>query len=160
MEIVQEIYNEVKTLKDSLLNNKNKANDLRKLYERLYKSLLGFDSTETQHTLHDMINDYAAKENKQNLQYICHSLRKNLNTWSHDNPKKLSNEELDEYFIKFNNIILSLTGIDIKEDKTTIKNFLLTDLELNEKQEKAVLSTSKITLVSAGPGTDSWQSSK
>ena len=45
-----------------------------------------------------MINDYVIKENKHHLQYICHSLRKELNSWSHDNPNRLLDETLYDYF--------------------------------------------------------------
>lgn len=153
MEIIYNIYDEVKTIRESLLQNENKANDLRKMYEKLYKNLLGYQAKETEHTLHDMINDYAIKENKHSLQYICHKLRKDLNPWSHDNPRKLSNEDLETYFVMFNNIIHSLTGILPKETKDSRRDFSLASLNLNNKQKEAVLSTKKITLVNAGPGT-------
>ena len=150
---IQKIYDEMNTLLNSLLNNENKANDLRKLYERLYKNLLGYKADEKQYTLHDMINDYAKKENKFNSQYICHSLRKDLNEWSHDNPNSLSNQELEKYFIKFRNIVEFLTGISYKEIKVFNKNFELSNFNLNDKQKEAVLSFKKITLINSGPGT-------
>lgn len=152
-ELINNIYTDLNTLSNSLLNNETKANDLRKLYERLYKNLLGYKADEKQYTLHDMINDYAKKENKFNSQYICHSLRKDLNEWSHDNPNSLSNQKLEEYFIKFRNIVEFLTGISYKEIKVFNKNFELSNLNLNDKQKEAVLSLKKITLVNAGPGT-------
>ena len=152
-EVIKNIYTDLNTLSNSLLNNENKANDLRKLYERLYKNLLGYKADEKQYTLHDMINDYAKKENKFNSQYICHSLRKDLNEWSHDNPNSLSNQELEEYFIKFGNIVEFLTDISYKEIKVFNKNFELSNFNLNDKQKEAVLSLKKITLVNAGPGT-------
>ena len=150
---IQKIYDEMNTLLNSLLNNENKANDLRKLYEKLYKNLLGYKADEKQYTLHDMINDYAKKINKFNSQYICHSLRKDLNEWSHDNPNSLSNQELEEYFIKFRNIVEFLTGISYKEIKVFNKNFELSNFNLNDKQKEAVLSFKKITLINSGPGT-------
>lgn len=152
-EVIKNIYTDLNTLSNSLLNNENKANDLRKLYEKLYKNLLGYKADEKQYTLHDMINDYAKKENKFNSQYICHSLRKDLNEWSHDNPNSLSNQELEEYFIKFGNIVEFLTDISYKEIKVFNKNFELSNFNLNDKQKEAVLSLKKITLVNAGPGT-------
>lgn len=132
---IQKIYDEMNTLLNSLLNNENKANDLRKLYERLYKNLLGYKADEKQYTLHDMINDYAKKENKFNSQYICHSLRKDLNEWSHDNPNSLSNQELEKYFIKFRNIVEFLTGISYKEIKVFNKNFELSNSTFAHKTE-------------------------
>jgi uncharacterized metal-binding protein len=78
-EVSKNIYTDLNTLSNSLLNNEIKANNLRKLYEKLYKNLLGYKADEKQYTLHDMINDYAKKKNKFNSQYICHSLRKNSN---------------------------------------------------------------------------------
>jgi DNA helicase-2/ATP-dependent DNA helicase PcrA len=153
MEIIYNIYEEIRILRGSLLSNENKAHNLRKLYEKLYKNLLDYQGKESVPTLHDMINEYIIKENKDDLQYLCHKLRKDLNPWSHDNLAKLSNEDLNNYFTMFNNIIFSLTGILPKENKNEEKEFLLSNLTLNDKQKEAVLSTNKITLVSAGPGT-------
>lgn len=93
------------------------------------------------------------KENKFNSQYICHSLRKDLNEWSHDNPNSLSNQELEKYFIKFRNIVEFLTGISYKEIKVFNKNFELSNFNLNDKQKEAVLSFKKITLINSGRGT-------
>lgn len=152
-ELIKNIYTDLNTLSTSLINNENKANNLRKLYEKLYKNLLGYKADEKQYTLHDMINDYAKKENKFNSQYICHSLRKDLNEWSHDNPNSLSNQKLEEYFIRFRNIVEFLTGISYEEIKVFNKNFELSNFNLNDKQKEAVLSLKKITLVNAGPGT-------
>ncbi len=152
-ELIKNIYTDLNTLSNSLLNNETKANNLRKLYEKLYKNLLGYKADEKQYTLHDMINDYAKKENKFNSQYICHSLRKDLNEWSHDNSNSLSNQKLEEYFIKFRNIVEFLTGISYVETKVFNKNFELSNFNLNDKQKEAVLSLKKITLVNAGPGT-------
>ena len=150
---IQKIYDEMNTLLNSLLNNENKANDLRKLYEKLYKNLLGYKADEKQYTLHDMINNYAKKEGKYDSQHICHSLRKDLNEWSHDNPNSLANQDLEKYFIKFKNIVEFLTDISYVETKVFIKNFELSNLTLNDKQKEAVLSFKKIILVNAGPGT-------
>lgn len=150
--IIMNLYQQIENLHKTLLSNENKANELRKIYEKLFKILLGYSAKEIQHSLHDMINDYINEVNKYELQYICHSLRKDLNPWSHDNPNRLHNNELDGYFTKFKNIIQSLAGI-IYNETNQLKEFELSKLYLNEKQQKAVLSSSKITLVNAGPGT-------
>lgn len=149
---IEIIYVESMTLKKSLLNNENKANDLRKLYEKLCKTILEFPADESLYTLHDLINLCVLKKNKPKMQYICHSLRKDLNPWAHDNPNTLSDEDLEIYFTKFINITNDLTDIPLKETND-IKEFTLENLQLNDEQKKAVLSSNKLTLVNAGPGT-------
>ena len=150
---IQEMYKEMNTLQYSLLPNENKANELRKLYEKFYKYLLSYDLNEEKYNLCSLINDYAEKENINEVKDISHCLRKCLNPWSHYKTEKLKDETLNDYFIIFRKIIYSLTGIIQKEDNQINKDFLLSSLTLNSKQEKAVLSTNKITLVNAGPGT-------
>ena len=152
-EKIQQIYTEINTLKNSLISNENKANELRKSFEKLLKLILGYDPSESKITLHDMINEYATKQQKYNLQYICHNLRKDLNQWSHDTPNKLDDIELNDYIVRYKNIIQAVSGLDNIINKEDIQSFSLELLTLNEKQKQAVESQSKITLVNAGPGT-------
>ena len=129
-EKIQQIYQEINTLENSLLKNENKANELRKSFEKLLKLILGYDPSESKITLHDMINEYATKQQKYNLQYICHTLRKDLNQWSHDTPNKLDDIELNDYIVRYKNIIQVVSGLDslIKKEDIQIPIIILTSL--------------------------------
>lgn len=153
IEKIQKIYNEINTLENSLINNENKANELRKSFERLLKIVLNYELSESKITLFDMINEYASKNQKYNLQYICHNLRKDLNQWSHDTPNRLDSIELNDYILRYKNIVQAISGFNQIIGSSDIKDFSLDILDLNTKQKNAVLSKNKITLVNAGPGT-------
>lgn len=151
--IIKEIYSEIDTLENSLIQNENKAIELRKSFEKLFKLVLGYEQSNTKETLYNMINSVAKKSKQHNIQYVCHNLRKDLNQWSHDNPNKLSNIELEDYILRYRNIIEIITGIKNTIKSNAIKPFQLELLNLNPKQKIAVESTRKIVLVNAGPGT-------
>lgn len=150
---IQDIYENIAFMAKSLIPNENKANELRKLFEKFLKLQLNYRSNDNSQSLYDMINIYLEKSQKYNLQYVCHKLRKDLNQWSHHTDKVLLDKELDEYYLRFKNIIYAMTGKEHKEAKSSIKPFSLDALGLNPKQKEAVLSKNRITLVNAGPGT-------
>ena len=153
MENSQNLYNELDTISRSLLSNEAKANDLRKLFEKLLHQMLGTDPSEKHISLNNLIDEFVKKEQKYDLQYIFHNLRKDLNPWSHHTDEKLDEWDLQDYIARFKNIVRLITGEKDHNNEDTIKLFALDDLTLNEKQKKAVLSKTKITLVNAGPGT-------
>lgn len=151
--IIKAIYAEIDTLENSLIQNENKAIELRRSFEKLCKHILGYEQSNTKETLYNMINSVTKKSKKLNIQYVCHNLRKDLNQWSHDNPNKLSDVELEDYILRYKNIIEIITGIKNTTKSNEIKPFQLDLLNLNPKQKIAVESTRKIVLVNAGPGT-------
>ena len=152
---IKNIYEEMDLLINSLIPNENKANDLRKIFERVLKLSLGYALSDNQQNLYEMINTYVLKSQRHDLQYISHKLRKDLNKWSHDTPDPLKENDLFNYSISLQNIIKEITGVTITANTDKINIFSLSKInpKLNEEQKKAVLSTSKLTLVNAGPGT-------
>ena len=152
---MQQIYEKLERTYKSLVPNDNKANDFRKLFERTLKVALDYDLDDSSEDLFSMINTYVEKSKNYDLQYILHKLRKNLNGWSHDakeiyhTPK---DEELLEYYIQMKNIIYALFQIEHIDDCKSV-DFSIDKLELNKEQKKAALSTNRLTLVNAGPGT-------
>ncbi len=153
MENIQNLYRELDTMSKSLLSNEAKANELRKLFEKLLHQMLDSDPVDKHISLNDLINAYALQEHRYDLQHDCHQLRKGLNPWSHHSNEKLNRADLEDYIDNFKDIIKSIAGVDTKGNKNEIKPFSLDNLTLNRKQKEAVLSNSKITLVNAGPGT-------
>ncbi|MCK5537795.1 MAG: ATP-dependent helicase [Bacteroidales bacterium] len=149
----QDLYKEINTLEKSIFPNEAKANDLRKLFEKLLHQKLDTDASEKHISLNDLIDNYVKLKQKYDLQYIFHRLRKDLNPWSHHTEEKLTNLNLEDYITRLKNIVRLITGESDQNNKNMIKPFTLNDLTLNKKQKKAVLSKSKITLVNAGPGT-------
>ena len=150
---IQSLYKELDTISKSLLSNEAKANDLRKLFEKLLHQMLDTDPSKKHISLNDLIDEFIKKEQKYDLQYTFHSLRKDLNPWSHHTDEKLDEWDLKDYAARLKNIVRIITGEKDHSDEDVIKPFSLNDLTLNEKQKEAVLSKSKITLVNAGPGT-------
>gem|GEM_PF-2148767 len=161
---IEKIYKEIDFLVQSLIPNENKANDLRKIFERVLKLLLGYDASDNQKNLYEMINLYVLDSKRKDLQYISHrlgedlqdkshKLRIDLNPWAHDNPAKLDNESLLEYSTELQNIIQEMTGISNVVSSNGTKSFSLDKLTLNTEQEQAILSQKKLILVNAGPGT-------
>ncbi len=149
----QNLYKELDTMSKSLLSNEAKANDLRKLFEKLLHQMLGTDPSKKHISLNDLIDEFVKKEQKYDLQYIFHNLRKDLNPWSHHTDEKLDECDFQDYTARFKNIVRLITGEKDHNNEDTIKPFTLNDLTLNKKQKEAVLSKTKITLVNAGPGT-------
>ena len=149
----QELYKDTNALKNSILPNESKANELRKLFEKLLHSKLRTDLVEGHMPLVDLIDNYILQEHKRGLQYICHNLRKDLNPWSHHSSAKLNDNELEDYFARFKNIVGIISGESDTSNENKIKPFSLDSIGLNAKQKEAVLSSAKITLVNAGPGT-------
>ena len=148
----QNIYKEVERLQKSILPNDSKARELRILFEKIFKTLLGLNSDDRT-TLIKLIDMYAVENHRGDIQHISHKLRIALNQWAHDNDNKLEDDEVEEYFTIFRNIVWDITGEEEQTKNHTAKIFDLEDLQLNKKQKEAVLSNSKITLVNAGPGT-------
>ncbi len=149
---IQVIYKNITLIQKSLISNENKANELRKSFEKLLKKELNLELNDNRVSLYDMINLYIKKKQKYDLEYVCHELRKDLNQWSHYTDKKLTNKELNKYYVRFKNIVYTITGVKYK-DKLNSKSFSLDNLKLNSKQKEAVLSKNRITLVRAGPDT-------
>lgn len=149
---IPDFYKEINTLEKSILPNDAKANKLRQLFEKLLYSRLGTTS-DGKDNLMKLIDSYTLKEHANDLQYVLHNLRKDLNPWSHHNENILEDDEMDDYFIRFKNIIRLITGEESHFSDHKIKSFNLESLNVNERQQEAILSTSKITLVNAGPGT-------
>jgi DNA helicase-2/ATP-dependent DNA helicase PcrA len=149
---IQNFYNEITTLKKSLIPNESKANELRKMFEKLLMSELNIDLNENRQLM-ELINEYVITKNRSDIQHISHSLRKKLNPWSHANDYTLDDTEVEDYFNIFRNIVFEITGKADEKRNIAVQKFQLKDLMLNKKQEEAVLSPAKITLVNAGPGT-------
>ena len=116
MSNTQELYKEINTLEKSILPNEAKANDLRKLFEKLLHSILGTDPAVKHINLGELIDMVAIQENRHDLQYICHRLRKDLNPWSHHNSEKLDDFDLEDYFARFRNLVRVIKG---EEDSTS-----------------------------------------
>ena len=150
---IEKVYKEMDLLVQSLIPNENKANDLRKIFERVLKLSLAYEPSDSRQSLNEMINTYVLNSHRQDLQYISHQLRKDLNKWSHDTPTKLANDDLLEYSIRLQNIIKEITGITNTINTNKVNDYSLDKLCLNDEQSEAVLSKSKLTLVNAGPGT-------
>lgn len=150
---IRKIYDELSSLMDSLMPNENKANSLRKLFERVLKLYLGYKSDDTHIDLFTMIDEYVLKSQRHDLQYASHQLRKDLNPWSHDTSYKLENNTLKEYYLRFQNIIKEITGISPERLPSIVSSFSIDKLDLNPEQKEAVLSKNRLTLVNAGPGT-------
>ena len=149
---INNIYEELDSLINSLIPNESKANNLRKFFEKVLKLYLGY-TLENKINLFKMIDEYILKSRRQNLQYISHKLRDDLNTWSHATNDKLEDDVLNDYYVRLQNIIKEVTGVTYNESFNETNLFSIDKLSLNEEQQKAALSKSKFTLVNAGPGT-------
>ena len=149
----QEFYRDIDRISKSLLPNEAKANDLRKLFEKLLHSILATDPADKHINLNELINLFVKQEKRYDLQHICHRLRQDLNTWSHHNSNKLDGLVIKDYFTRFRNLLRDISGAKDISGVNEINTFTLDKLDLNKRQEEAVLSVAKITLVNAGPGT-------
>ncbi|RLA76469.1 MAG: hypothetical protein DRG30_02780 [Epsilonproteobacteria bacterium] len=149
----QELYREINVLENSIQPNEAKANNIRKLFEKLLLSIIATDSVDKHIPLYKLINFYTLQKNGQNIQYICLRLKDDLNHWSHHQNDRLNDSDLNDYFARFKNIVRVITGKTDTSSENTIKEFSLDDINLNPKQKEAVQSDNKITLVNAGPGT-------
>ena len=82
----------------------------------LLHSILGSDPAVKHVNLVEQIDMFAQQENRHDLQYICHRLRKDLNPWSHHSSEKLDDFDLEDYFARFKNLVRVITG---EKDSTT-----------------------------------------
>ena len=147
------IYGQINAINKSVDTNEHKAQDLRKVFERILKLILNIQDNEKTPTLHDLINDYVYASERFDLQRICHKLRKDLNPWSHDNDNKLTDKVLEDYVYRLNNVVKQITGIEYSNVTDRYRTFTIDSLNLNDKQREAVLSEKRLTIVNAGPGT-------
>lgn len=105
------IYSHVNKLKTKSIDNELKAIEIRKLFERLLKFILNYDQSNSTVNLFNLIDEYIVKSYKYNIQNECHTLRKKLNSWSHDHSHSLNSKELDNYFLSFENILNEVIGM-------------------------------------------------
>ena len=152
--IVNEIYKELENIKrpSPNISNENKVNDIRKLFERLFKYMLN-DIDLSYPNLHLMIKEYIKKSNNQGLERVLFRLKDDLNKWSHDTIEKLEDNEFSHILVLSQRIIEQITEIKYPFENKITKEFDLDILDLNNEQKNAVLSKSNFTLVKAGPGT-------
>jgi len=150
---IQKLYKNIEEIEQQLSPNDAKANSLRKLYERLIKVVTGVELEKRLPNLSDEIDRYISREKKFELHSVCRKLCRDLNTWSHDNQKKPTTEELQNYATRLKNIIQAMSGIAPKEKEDNRGKFSIKTLKLNDRQQEAVLSDKQVTLITAGPGT-------
>jgi len=149
---INNIYEELDSLMNSLIPNESKANNLRKFFEKVLKLYLGY-KLENKINLFKMIDEYVLKSQRFDLQNASHQLRDDLNTWSHATSYELKDSILDNYYDRLQNIIKEVTGMTYEKISNRSHLFSIDKLSLNDEQKKAALSKSKLTLVNAGPGT-------
>lgn len=149
---INNIYEELDSLINSLIPNESKANNLRKFFEKVLKLYLGY-KLENKINLFKMIDEYISKSKRFDLQNASHQLRDDLNTWSHATSYELKDNILDNYYDRLQNIIKEVTGIAYEKISNRSNQFSIDKLSLNNEQKIAALSKSKLTLVNAGPGT-------
>lgn len=151
-----EIYKKLDNLLSSDYTNRIKAGEIRILFEHYLKFLLGKNEKDEFISLQNLFNDYLEIANPVGIKKITPYFIKQLNKWHHDTGDELSDDNLKTYFLKFNKIIHTISGIDngfflFKE--TTILPLVGDLLTLNMAQRDAINSDSRITYINAGPGT-------
>jgi len=156
IEKTSDIYKKLDNLYSSDYTNRIKAGEIRVLFEHYLKFLLGKNENDEFISLQNLFNDYLEIANPEGIIKITPYFIKELNKWHHDTIDELSDDNLKTYFLKFNNIIETISGIEndfFLFHETTIPPSVGDLLTLNKEQRDAINSNSRITYINAGPGT-------